>query len=211
MWPHGQAVLMELGAEGGGYVSDCIWQKKARVGVRGLYQIPLRASLSHNGTLHRFIFCPTWCEGQGCLPNPVKPPLKKAHASISNTSRTPRKWVQKFYSIIASSTFVYAPPATSFIYYFYYFFSLFFFCAFASLFCRQSSLCAGSAAFYHSHSQSHLDMRHKNLGFQYICGLLCPSDTTRFIYNNYVRFAVCVCLCVSPCVLCELVKFFRLI
>lgn len=55
MWPHGQAVLMELvgfvGAVAGG-VSDCIWQKedqgRGRPGIVPVcpYHIPLRASLS---------------------------------------------------------------------------------------------------------------------------------------------------------------------
>lgn len=68
---------------------------------------------------------------------------------------------------------------------------LFFFFFFVSFRALLSEFTWSVAAF---HSVS-VEMRHKNLGFQYICGLLCPTDT-RFLYYiqhyNYVRVPTCV-------------------
>lgn len=77
---------------------------------------------------------------------------------------------------------------------------LFFFVFFFVGFRASLSEFTWSVAAFHSVS---VEMRHKNLGFQYICGLLCPTDT-RFLYYiqhyNYVRVPTCVSVCV-----CELV------
>lgn len=122
---------------------------------------------------------PTSCEGQGCAKPTADPP------PTPQTSRPGNDEFKKFCSIIASS---FMPPSFYFCFCCCSFFLFFFFVGFrASL-----SEFTWSVAAFHSVS---VEMRHKNLGFQYICGLLCPTDT-RFLYYiqhyNYVRVPTCV-------------------
>lgn len=140
--------------------------------------------------------------GLPAKPRKAPPKKKKDHASILNTSRTPRKWwVQKFYSIIASSTFVYAPSATSFI---YFFFLCFFFALSLRFFADRVHFAPVA-----------LPSTILSLSLTSIC------DTRTWVFNIFAACSVpaippgsyttttCVllCVCVSPCVwTCEILQ-----